>query len=143
VVDLRTRTVHLVTPEAAVAGRQAEDRYLALCGVTCRCDWPMVNRSSLPGYPPDLSRSARRAPKVPPGDPPSEADELGGGPYSTSARRAFTGRRLCARATPITRNTTATARNNHLKWIIKPTMYKKPMKLSTSPIPGRLILERA
>ena len=32
-VDLRTRTVHLVTPEAAVVGRRAEGRYLALCGV--------------------------------------------------------------------------------------------------------------
>jgi hypothetical protein len=29
VVDLRTRTVHLVTPEAAAAGRQADGRYLA------------------------------------------------------------------------------------------------------------------
>jgi hypothetical protein len=32
VVDLRTRTVHLVTPEVAAAGRQADGRYIALCG---------------------------------------------------------------------------------------------------------------
>jgi len=32
VVDLRTRPVHLLTPEAAAAGRQADGRYLALRG---------------------------------------------------------------------------------------------------------------
>lgn len=32
-VDIRTGENHLLTPEAAAAGRRAEGRYLPLCGV--------------------------------------------------------------------------------------------------------------